>query len=173
MDIYKVDAENYRRAVEWSKHADTRSSITLAFNAALVALLITDNVYTAKFFNSLDFHALTTYHLRGLFFFFLFLVCFILSSVSSLRVLMLDARKTRCEINSAFSFMNITDMTREDYRKKLFDVKDAEVLHAWEDQTYLSAQLAKRKLRWMNHGWWFLGGALFAAMGFIVFTLLS
>lgn len=172
MDIYKVDATNYRRSVEWSKHADTRSSIILAFNAALVALLITDNVYTAAFFDSLDFRTLTTYHLYGLFFFVLFLVCFILSSVSALRVLMVDARKTRCEINSAFSFMNITDMTREDYREKLFEVKDADVLHAWEDQTYLSAQMAKRKLRWMNHGWWFLGGALFAAVSFIVFTVL-
>ena len=84
---------------------------------------------------------------------------------------MLDARKTKCEHNRAFSFMNITDMTREEYRATLIKVNETDALHALQDQTYLAAQLARRKTIWLYWGWVFLAGSIFSAVVFIVLTI--
>jgi len=171
MHIRRIDRENYQRSVQWCQQADSRASVILAFNGALIALLLIDTTYTSEFIEHLQGRSFNTSEMYASFFFALFLVAFVFSSVSALRVLMLDARKTRCELNNVFSFMNITDMTREEYRKRLNEVSEDAMVHAWQDQTYLVAQLARRKLRWMNHGWWYLAGGLFSVMAFIVIII--
>ncbi len=172
MNIYAINEANYKRAISWSKNADTRASIVLAFNAALVALLVTDNPYTHGFVES--FHErrevfLTS--LLGVSLFWCFLIFFTVSSFFAFRVLMLNARKTRCEHNRAFSFMNITDMTREEYRATLLKMSDSEILHALQDQTYLAAQLARKKVTLLLWAWIFLAGTIFSAVAFIVLTI--
>ncbi len=172
MNIYAINEGNYRKAVAWSKNADTRASIVLAFNAALVALLVTDNPYTHGFVTS--FHMGREAFLGSIFgivLFACFLVFFTLSSFFAFRVLMSDARKTSCEHNRAFSFMNITEMSREEYRETLLKMNETDTLHALQDQTYLAAQLARRKIALLSWAWLFLGGAIFSAVTFIVFTV--
>lgn len=170
MNIYRVNEENYEKAAGWSRHADTRASIILAFNAALVALLVTDNPYTHDFIYSFR-HDHTAGHTAGAAVFLLFLAAFTAGSVLALRVLMLDARKTRCEHNNLFSFMNITDMPRAAYRDALMKVNEQSMLHALQDQTYLMAQLARRKLTLLSAAWVALGCAIACAVSFVVVTV--
>ncbi len=172
MNVYAINDVNYKRAISWSKNADTRASIVLAFNAALVALLVTDNPYTHGFVES--FHERREALLASIFgvsLFGVFLVFFTASSFFAFRVLMLNARKTSCEHNRAFSFMNITDMTREEYRTALLKISEVDTLHALQDQTYLAAQLARTKVALLSWAWIFLAGAIFSAVTFIVLTI--
>lgn len=174
MNIHEIDRENYSRATMWSKHADSRASIILAFNAALVALLVTENPYTHKFSEVIHGHEYASWDGAiplGIAIFVLFITLFICSSISAFIVLMKDARKTRCEHNTVFSWMNITDLTREQYRKQLFGVTDAQTTHAWEDQTYLAAQIARLKMRWLQRAWITLAGSIFFCVSFVVLTI--
>jgi hypothetical protein len=174
MNIHEIDRENYERATMWSKHADSRASIILAFNAALVALLVTENPYTHKFSEVIHGHANASWEgaiALGIILFALFIVLFIASSISAFLVLMHDARKTRCEHNTVFSWMNITDISREEYRRQLFGVNDVQTTHAWEDQTYMAAQIARIKMRWLYRAWSTLAGSIFFSVSFIVLTV--
>ncbi len=172
MDLYHVNEANYRKATTWSRHADTRANVVLAFNAALVALLVTDNPYTHGF--------VTSFHLGreavlssgvGVAIFAIFLVFFTLSVGCAFRVLMLDARTTQCEHSKTFSFMNIADMTREEYRHTISTMDDNQIIHALQDQTYRAAVLARDKVVWLRRAWIFLIMALCFAMIFVVFTV--
>ncbi len=174
MNIHHIDRENYERATMWSRHADSRASIILAFNAALVALLVTENPYTHKFSEVLHGHEYASWDgavAWGVILFALFLLLFIASSISAFLVLMHDARKTRCEHNTVFSWMNITDISREEYRRKLFGVNDVQTTHAWEDQTYMAAQLARTKMRWLARAWITLAGSILFSVSFVVLTI--
>ncbi len=174
MNIHEIDRENYARATMWSKHADSRASIILAFNAALVALLVTENPYTHKFSEVIHHHATAAWVGAiplGIGIFSFFIILFLCSSISAFMVLMRDARKTRCEHNTVFSWMNITDLTREEYRNNLFNVNSSQETHAWEDQTYLAAQIARVKMRWLKRAWITLAGSIFFCVSFVVLTI--
>jgi len=145
----------------------------LAFNAALIALVVTDNPYTHGF--------VTSFHLErqmllsnwwGVSIFVLFIAAFTASTLAAFRVLMMGARKTNCEHGRAFSFLNIAEMSREEYRAMMNNVDDARVIHALQDHAYLAAVLARRKARWLKVAWVFLGVAIFSAVAFVIFTVL-
>jgi|GEM_PF-6785147 len=174
MNIHEIDQKNYARATMWSKHADSRASIILAFNAALVALLVTENPYTHKFSAVIHGHEHAAWSGAiplGIVIFVLFILLFSISSISAFLVLMRDARKTRCEHNTVYSWMNITDLSREEYRTALFGVNDVQTTHAWEDQTYMAAQLARVKMRWLKRAWTALAGSIFSCVAFVVLTI--
>lgn len=174
MDIYTIDKENYQRATMWSKHADSRASIILAFNAALVALLVTENPYTHKFSEVIHGHENATWEGGidlGIGIFVSFICLFITSSISAFLVLMRDVRQTRCKQDNVFSWMSITDMSCDEYRENLQSLNDTQVIHAWEDQTYLASQLARIKMRWLRRAWITLAGSIFFAVSFVVLTI--
>ena len=174
MNISDINKENHVRATMWIKNADSRASIILAFNAALVALIVTENPYTHRF--SLVFKGKEEVFLQGalyvgIIFFILFIACFIVSSVSAFYVVMMDVKKTHCEYNKVFSFMNITDLERSEYRNKLHNLSHGEILHAWEAQTYLVSELANRKMKLIAIAWKSLAGSIFFAITFIILTI--
>lgn len=174
MDIRAIDKENYERSVLWSKQADTRASLVIAFNGALVALLVTENPYTHHFSEVFRGHGEVGFYggieIATTIFVF-FIMCFVCSTLLALRVVMEDVRRTSCEHNTIFSFINITDISRSEYRKRLHAVDAIETEHAWEDQTYLMAQLARKKIRILHYAWRFLGGAILFAVTFIILTI--
>ena len=70
-----------------------------------------------------------------------------------------------------FSFFTIASLPREEYREQFYSVNDEDMLHAMEDQTHLSAVVARGKFSWLSHAWWFLDGAIMSAMIFIILSL--
>ncbi len=174
MNISDINKENYKRTMTWIRNADTRASVIIAFNAALVALIVTENPYTHRFSMVFKGKEDTLSEIAlyvGVIFFALFIICFIISSVSAFFVVMMNKKKTTCELNDVFDFMNITDLERAEYRDRLHSLSHNQILHAWEDQTYLVSDLARRKMKHIDVAWRFLAGSIFFAVAFVVLTI--
>ncbi len=174
MNIQYIDHENYQRATTWSKHADSRASIILAFNAALVALLVTENPYTHKFSEVIHGHAYASWApaiSMGIGLFAAFVALFLASSISAFLVLMRDQRMRRTSHDTVFSWMSITNMSCSEYRQKLYKLNDSQTAHAWEEQTYIASHVARLKMRWLRRAWLALAGSIFFAVSFVVLTI--
>lgn len=174
MNIYEINKENHIGATMWIKSADTRASIILAFNAALVALIVTENSYTHRLsivFRGEEAAFCDWSLISGITVFVIFIASFIFSSISAFNVVMMDVKRTSCKHNQVFSFVNIVDLERSEYRSKLHELKPKDIEHALEDQAYFMSELASRKMRYISFAWRSLAGSIIFAILFVVLTI--
>jgi len=143
------------RLASWIGNADTKASIMIALNSALLALL---------FGNAKDFVygcSLKLYVLG-------FGAFLMISLYFSLRVLLPDI-KPRSK-HKLFFFGTISTLSSEEYKRSFLDLNDPDMLTEILDQVHVNSVIATNKFGNMKSSLIALGiGVVFAAVGLLYF----
>ena len=149
----EANYKNLERVIEWIKNADSKASITLAFDAAAIALIVQKLSSVLSFIKS-EIIADEFVAVAAIILFCAFIISFILSVYNAFRVLLPNI-KPRSE-HPLFFFKTIANFSLSDFQKKMANITGSEIIKTVSEQTHINSKIASLKFDYLDKSWKYL-----------------